>query len=55
MKDYKKDQDKKFLDLSKDIYYITGISSDIADAIGLAMCLQKNLNNGVKTNDIKDS
>jgi Holliday junction resolvasome RuvABC endonuclease subunit len=43
IKQCKKDQDKKFQELSNDIYYKTGISSDIADSIGLALCLQKNL------------
>lgn len=43
MKQCKKNQDKQFMELSNDIYYKTGISSDIADSIGLALCLQKTL------------
>ncbi len=40
-KELKKSFDKMLIKLSKDIYYKTCISSDIADSIGIALCHQR--------------
>jgi len=40
----KKNSDKQLAKISVDLQYRTGISTDIADAIGVAICLQKELN-----------
>ena len=48
-KQAKKQLDKYMNKLSNDIYYKTGISTDIADSVGLSLCYQK-LNKGEVNN-----